>query len=56
MMGEGRSASHFCSLSVLAHQPVEIKGGKLPIGLKLTKRPNMEKRNLQRHWGLHAWD
>jgi len=37
MMGEGRSAFHFFLLSMLGHQPVEIKGGKLPIKLKLTK-------------------
>jgi len=24
-MGEGRSASHFCSLMVLCHQPIEIR-------------------------------
>jgi hypothetical protein len=37
MMGEDRSASHFYLLSVLGHQPVEIKGGKLTIKLKSTK-------------------
>ena len=37
LVGEGQSASHFCLLSVLGGQPVEIKGGKLPIKLKLTK-------------------
>jgi hypothetical protein len=26
LMGEGRSASHFCLLSALGHQPIEVKG------------------------------
>ena len=37
-MGEGRSAFRFCSLSVLDHQPVEVKKVKLSIKLELTKR------------------
>ena len=36
-MEEDQSASRFCSLSVLSHQPVEVKKGKLLIKLELIK-------------------
>jgi len=36
-MGEVRSASHFCLLLALGHQPVEMKKGELLIKLKLIK-------------------
>ena len=36
-MGGVRSAFRFYSLSVLGHQPVEMKESELPIKLKLTE-------------------
>jgi hypothetical protein len=43
-MEEDQSASRFYLPSVLGHQPVEVKRGKLPMKLKLTKGLKYRKR------------